>query len=63
MKSTETIENCTVEFQRERGVLYVHAPGGYTVVRIQGLGDREALFGPDKLPALIDVDAGRRART
>lgn len=32
-----TIENCTVEFDRSRGILYVHVKEGVSVMRIQGL--------------------------
>lgn len=34
--STE-IENCTLEIDQERGVIYVHHPLGFTALRVCGL--------------------------
>jgi len=31
---TQTIENCTVEYDTARGVYYVHSPDGETILRI-----------------------------
>ena len=33
----QEIKNCTLEWDQERGVLYVHSGEGYTAVRICGL--------------------------
>jgi len=31
------IDNCQVEIDRFRGVLYIHHPDGYTILRVCGL--------------------------
>lgn len=33
----ETIDNCQVEWDKERGVLYVHSSQGITIIRICGM--------------------------
>jgi len=47
------IEGCQLEIDAERGVIYVHSPLGYTVLRICGLKGCPDLLMQDQLDVSI----------
>ena len=54
------VENCQLEFQRHRGVLYVHGPEGATILRVCQIPSDENVLDEDgRATRLVDV-ADRR---
>ncbi len=54
------VENCQLEFQRHRGVLYVHGPEGATILRVCQIPFDENVLDKDgRATRLVDV-ADRR---
>lgn len=50
------IDNCQLELDTERGVLYVHHPDGFTALRICRLPKGYAV--PYSSPYMIDITIG-----
>jgi hypothetical protein len=42
VETIETIDNCQIEWDKDRGVLYVHSIHGHTLIRICGLDISES---------------------
>lgn len=60
--STEVVTGCTVEWQKGRGVVYVHAPDGHTVLRICRLKTIEAGSAGSLKQGQIDITVQPGAR-
>lgn len=55
--STKTIDNCQLEIDRLRGVLYVHSPDGMTLVRVCQIP--LAVIDKDFIDAVYDQELAR----
>ncbi len=56
MAKSEIVDGCSVEFQRSRGVLYVHGPNGATLLRVSQIPTTETMLDKGGMAnQLIDV--------
>ena len=59
-KRTKIIDNCQLEIDENRGVLYVHSPDGITLVRICQIPKR--IIKTDLIDVVFDRELGKLQR-